>query len=155
MRWAWHTGWGQRLIAWKIEEVGDVESTNAVALDVVRGALHEKVLEKGSEAISGLAGRVFLAERQSSGRGQHGRAWASPAGGLYMSAILGDLNQELRPLAALLTGVAVAESLDAEGIPEIAVRWPNDIVINGKKVAGILCEGVAMGRNGFVWRASE
>ncbi len=129
---------------WRIQHVHEIESTNAAALELLHAALTEKV----SDTVS-LGGTVIFADRQTAGRGQHGRTWISPIGGLYMSAILGDLIAPLRPLAALLTGVAVAQAIEAEGIQRVGLRWPNDVIIDDKKVAGILCQGVASGPQWF------
>ncbi len=86
---------------------------------------------------------VLLAERQTAGRGRRGRAWASPlAANLYLSlsrryggglARLGGLS--------LAAGVAVGEALRALGAGGVGVKWPNDIVADGRKLGGLLVEG--------------
>ncbi len=94
-------------------------------------------------------GTTVVAEAQTSGRGRHGRVWFSPPGaGLYVSVILrpaGGIAREDNP-AALLTlasGVAVAEAVRAvTGLPA-EIKWPNDVVIGRRKLAGILAEAVA------------
>jgi BirA family biotin operon repressor/biotin-[acetyl-CoA-carboxylase] ligase len=86
-----------------------------------------------------------MAEEQTAGRGQHGRGWESPAGGLYLSLALEDVPAEWRARLALVMGLVVVEALGGAGVGGLAVRWPNDVLLKGKKMGGILCEGVAMG----------
>jgi BirA family biotin operon repressor/biotin-[acetyl-CoA-carboxylase] ligase len=124
---------------WHIEHVHQIESTNALAIARIQDAIL-----RGPTAVTALDGLVIRATAQTAGRGQHGRGWASPLGGLYMSAVIANLPAPLRPIAALLAGIAVAEALQSAGIAGVGIRWPNDMVIDGKKVAGILCEGVAV-----------
>ena len=89
-------------------------------------------------------GTIVLADHQTQGRGRQGRTFASPGGvGIYLSLILrpGSDPQRLPPLT-LATAVATAEALIAySGLP-IRLKWPNDVLIHDKKVAGILCEAV-------------
>lgn len=89
-------------------------------------------------------GTVVVADMQTAGRGRRGRSWHSPSSqGIYMSVIL----RPLLPLKemsriSLLTAVAVAETLEEELNLSARIKWPNDILINNKKVAGILSEAV-------------
>jgi BirA family biotin operon repressor/biotin-[acetyl-CoA-carboxylase] ligase len=79
-------------------------------------------------------GTLVTAGEQSAGRGRQGRTWSAPAGqALLMSVVLSDPPR----LLPLLAAVAVAE----EAGPEALVKWPNDVLIDGRKVAGILAEG--------------
>ncbi|MBI2342736.1 MAG: biotin--[acetyl-CoA-carboxylase] ligase [Deltaproteobacteria bacterium] len=115
-----------------------VDSTNTVALERGRAGAAE--------------GTVILAEGQRKGRGRAGRVWESPYGkNLYCSIILRPV-RPLGPLAAyqslpLVMGLAVAEAI-SEHTPQcvddraVQVKWPNDVRISGKKVAGILMESV-------------
>ena len=99
---------------------------------------------------------VFLAERQTAGQGRCGRTWASPlAANLYMS-LSRRLANKLSALSglSLVVGVAVAEALNAQacasmrggfsrdssGFPQIGVKWPNDLVADGRKLGGILTQ---------------
>jgi BirA family transcriptional regulator, biotin operon repressor / biotin---[acetyl-CoA-carboxylase] ligase len=80
-------------------------------------------------------GLMVTADQQSAGRGRQGRVWAAPPGtALLMSVVLRDLRETL-PLAA---AVAVCDSL-----PELdcRIKWPNDVLVGGRKLAGILVEG--------------
>jgi BirA family biotin operon repressor/biotin-[acetyl-CoA-carboxylase] ligase len=105
------------------------DSTNERAKDLaVAGALH---------------GTLVTADEQTAGRGRQGREWtAPPRSSVLMSVVLRDLDRrhELLPLAAAL---AVCGACECEGsvMAGCSVKWPNDVWINGKKVAGILIEG--------------
>ena len=88
-------------------------------------------------------GTVVTALEQSAGRGRHGRAWASPPGNLYLSLLLrpnlppGRLGE-----LAFLAGLAVAEAVAAL-LPAgraVTLKWPNDVLVDGAKIAGILIE---------------
>ena len=86
---------------------------------------------------------VLLAERQTGGRGRRGREWASPlAAHVYLSVLRGFAGglSRLGGLS-LVAGVAVAEALRAAGYREVALKWPNDIVVQGHKLGGLLVEG--------------
>jgi BirA family biotin operon repressor/biotin-[acetyl-CoA-carboxylase] ligase len=92
-------------------------------------------------AIEGApSGTVVTADEQSAGRGRHGRRWSAPAGtALLYSAVLRplDLRHLLLPLAA---PVAVAEACESVGGVECRIKWPNDVWLDERKLAGILIE---------------
>lgn len=79
---------------------------------------------------------VVVAKQQSAGRGRYGRVWESPKGNLYLSAVVGDYGIKT-PLLAFVVGVAVADALSDYSV---RLKWPNDLLLNGKKVGGILLE---------------
>ena len=79
-------------------------------------------------------GTIIIAHAQTAGYGRYGREWISPPGGLYASIIVAP-----DPLLPLRAGVAVAEALSAYGI-DARLKWPNDVTVRGKKIAGILIE---------------
>lgn len=85
---------------------------------------------------------LVLAERQSAGRGRRGRQWISPfAENLYYSLVLrveGGMRQ-LEGLS-LVVGLAVMRSLQAFGLKDVGLKWPNDVLVNGRKITGILLE---------------
>jgi BirA family biotin operon repressor/biotin-[acetyl-CoA-carboxylase] ligase len=87
------------------------------------------------------AGLVIVAEEQEAGRGRRGAAWVCPPGeGLAFSVLLRPSeNKALWPRLSMAAGLAVAEALDRFGIAA-EVKWPNDVWVNGKKIAGILVE---------------
>jgi len=82
---------------------------------------------------------VVRAVRQTGGRGRQARPWVSEAGNLYITALL----REQRPLSAcaqlsFAAALALADTVDH---PDVALKWPNDVLFSGKKIAGILLEG--------------
>jgi BirA family biotin operon repressor/biotin-[acetyl-CoA-carboxylase] ligase len=84
-------------------------------------------------------GTVIVANAQASGRGRQGRTWASPEGaGLYVSALLRP-TQDV-PLLTIAAGVAVAEGIQSATGLTADLKWPNDVFVGGRKVAGILAE---------------
>jgi len=90
-------------------------------------------------------GAVVLADYQTAGRGQHGRPWIAPSGtALLFSVILRPhLPVSRWPEIPLAAGCAIAEGLEALAQVPATLRWPNDVLVAGGKVAGILAEGVA------------
>lgn len=94
-----------------------------------------------------LHGTVLLAREQTAGRGRRGRQWSSPAGeNLYFSLILQpQIPAETVSALTLVMGLAVAESIREMTGTDALIKWPNDIVIGGKKVCGILAEMVLDG----------
>ncbi|SNT35867.1 BirA family transcriptional regulator, biotin operon repressor / biotin-[acetyl-CoA-carboxylase] ligase [Pseudomonas japonica] len=109
--------------------------------------IHDEIDSTNAEALRLIAsGRgapfLVLAERQSAGRGRRGRAWLSPfAQNLYYSLVLrveGGMRQ-LEGLS-LVVGLAVRQTLLSLGVPGAGLKWPNDVLVGNRKVAGILLE---------------
>src|SRR5512136_760613 len=86
-------------------------------------------------------GEVVVAESQTAGRGRRGRSWSSPAGrNLYLSVILRpSLPPQRAPELTLVASVAACEACRKAGV-EAGIKWPNDLLVGGRKVAGILTE---------------
>ncbi len=80
------------------------------------------------------AGHIIVADRQTKGRGRFGRTWLSPQGGLYATFIV-----TARPGLSLVSGVAVIRALARFGV-HAGLKWPNDVMLNEAKLAGILIE---------------
>lgn len=89
-----------------------------------------RLLESGEAS----AGHVVVADQQTAGRGRFGRPWTSPSGGLYATFLISSA-----PAIALFAGVAAARALERLGVA-VGLKWPNDILVDGKKLAGILIE---------------
>lgn len=101
-------------------------------------------------AAEGSGNALFVAERQTGGRGRLGRRFESPEGGIYMSFLLRP--QKLSAEAALLVTtaacVAVCDAIRATCGIDAGIKWVNDIYVNGKKVCGILTEAVTCAETG-------
>ncbi|MBM3298707.1 MAG: biotin--[acetyl-CoA-carboxylase] ligase [Deltaproteobacteria bacterium] len=107
---------------------GDAESTQDLAREM---------------ALQGApAGTAVMALNQTRGRGRMGRSWISPPGkNLALSLLLRPtLLPRDAPLLGLLASIAVAETVEDAGVPEARLRWPNDVLVSDKKIAGILSE---------------
>lgn len=115
---------------WRVVRLKETVSTNIDVLDRAR---------------SGDPGRVWVvAERQTDGRARRGRGWTSEPGNLYASALLIDPCEprhlpELPFVVAVSARKAVAEAVGARAI-SVGLKWPNDLMIRGRKIAGILLE---------------
>ncbi len=91
---------------------------------------------------SGVNGTIVIAEEQTAGRGRSDRVWFSPAGsGLYLSFLLRPKIQAATiPVITLITGVAVAQAIQKTLAICPGLKWVNDLIVEGKKIAGILAE---------------
>ena len=89
-------------------------------------------------------GAVVVAETQTASRGRRGRRWVSDAGNLYFSVLFRP-NADALPLLSPLAGVAVARAIRQAAGLYPAIKWPNDLMIDGRKVAGILAESAMSG----------
>lgn len=104
---------------------------------------HHRLADSTNERARELAatgaphGTLVTATEQSAGRGRQGREWAAPPGSAVLMSLLLREFDELLPLAA---SVAVSEACEAAGV-NCSIKWPNDVWIDGRKVAGILVEG--------------
>jgi BirA family biotin operon repressor/biotin-[acetyl-CoA-carboxylase] ligase len=98
--------------------------------------------------IGAAHGTTWVAESQTAGRGRHGRAWVSPRGeGLLFSVLLRVACAPARlPVVALVAGLAVRDGV-AEVAPgiELGLKWPNDVVCQRRKLAGVLVEAITVG----------
>lgn len=115
---------------WDVRHVAETESTNADAAAAARDGAPE--------------GTVIVADHQTAGRGRLDRTWEAPAGsGLVMSVLMrpNELVPALWPWIPLMAGVAVANAVREAGL-EPSLKWPNDVEIDGRKLAGILVERV-------------
>jgi BirA family biotin operon repressor/biotin-[acetyl-CoA-carboxylase] ligase len=123
-----------RIIGRRLRVVGEIGSTN----DAAMAAGH----------VGEPEGLAILADRQESGRGRLGRTWVSVPGlGIYTSILLRPPVPPLQaPLLTLMAGLATVEAIEAVGQVAPALKWPNDVLCGGRKVAGILTEMATMGQ---------
>ncbi|MEE2987054.1 MAG: biotin--[acetyl-CoA-carboxylase] ligase [Nitrospinota bacterium] len=101
-----------------------------------------------------VQGLILIADRQTDGKGRFGRSWHSESEvGIYTSILLvPDLPVETLSGLPLLAGVAVVTAVNEFSHPNASLKWPNDILLNGKKLGGVLCETVRnpQGQTGVV-----
>jgi BirA family transcriptional regulator, biotin operon repressor / biotin---[acetyl-CoA-carboxylase] ligase len=112
----------------KIIALKETSSTNAEALTLAReGSPH---------------GTVVVAGRQTKGRGRYGRSWESPSGNLYMSILVRPdvVLHERAPELSFVAAVACRDALSEAGVPGVQLKWPNDLLIKGRKFGGLLLE---------------
>jgi BirA family biotin operon repressor/biotin-[acetyl-CoA-carboxylase] ligase len=101
----------------------------------------------GHHAMSDVEGIVVVADEQTAGRGRRGHSWFSPPGsGLYVSTVLMPARARTdaaraTTLLTLAAGVAIAEGIDAATGLAVDLKWPNDLFVGRRKLAGILAEG--------------
>jgi BirA family biotin operon repressor/biotin-[acetyl-CoA-carboxylase] ligase len=119
---------------WRLESRDSVDSTMPLALDLWRDDPADR------------SPLLVVAAEQVAGMGRSNRAWVSPRGGLWMTLAWGvpgrmpDLGS--LPLAA---GLAVAEAVERLTSLDIELKWPNDLLVGGRKLCGILCRGESGG----------
>ena len=117
-----------KYIAQKIYAYQSVKSTNDIAYRLAESKEKE--------------GAIVTAEEQTKGKGRLGRKWFSPSqAGIYVSIIIKPkLKPEDAPGISIMTALALANSIGKFSLEKVKIKWPNDIIIDGKKVAGILTE---------------
>jgi BirA family transcriptional regulator, biotin operon repressor / biotin---[acetyl-CoA-carboxylase] ligase len=131
----------------------DLVTSEEVSLYIGKGVFGKKVVYEAtvkstqeiahSRAREGAdEGTIVIADEQTGGRGRMGRQWQSPSGtGIWMSLILRPkIPLQKSPQLTLLIAVAVSKAIEKVTGIEASIKWPNDLLINGKKVAGILTE---------------
>jgi len=91
-----------------------------------------------------------VADEQTAGRGRRARAWhSSPSDGLYLSVLLRPQPESASkiPLISLMAAIAVAETLIERSVGGVDIKWPNDVMVNQRKISGILAEAASAGSN--------
>jgi BirA family biotin operon repressor/biotin-[acetyl-CoA-carboxylase] ligase len=137
-----HSTWDEKEL---IEKLNTKVIGNRFEIYQETGSTNQKALEMASNGAE--EGMVVLAELQTEGRGRLGREWISPPGvGIYTSVLLRpECSVAELPKFTLLAGVAVAEAVrEVTGLPA-AIKWPNDVLLQGKKFCGILEESFIVG----------
>ena len=124
-------------VGWRIHYFHEVASTQRVAAEMA---------EEGA-----AQGTVVVAELQTAGRGRMGRSWHSPAGvNLYLTIILRpSMPLSEVPRLSLVAGVAAAEALETVAPGIVALKWPNDVWLRGRKAGGIIAEAVTDAAQGL------
>lgn len=122
-----HDGLRTRRLGRPVSVFESVGSTN----DVARALAKQGAAE----------GTTVVAEAQTAGRGRKGRHWASPPGGLWLSIVLRpSLPLEAWPLIGFAAGAGTAAALESVSGKTIQLKWPNDLILDSRKVGGVLVE---------------
>lgn len=135
-----HTKWAGKTVHFSHE----TDSTNLWAKRIANKdskKLAEQMIEQSEN--ESAHGTLVVAEYQTAGRGRLGRKWLSPAGSCVMMSLIlkPDFAPQYAPMLTLVMGLSVAQALHA------SIKWPNDAVISGKKICGILTEMSLEGTN--------
>lgn len=119
-----HTNW----MAENCIYLESVDSTNNYA---------KRIAEDGTPS-----GTLVVADEQTGGKGRRGRAWCTPKGSaIAMTIVLRpDIRPELASMVTLVMGLSVAKAIESLYPVSVGIKWPNDVVVNGKKICGILTE---------------
>ncbi|NHI82713.1 MAG: biotin--[acetyl-CoA-carboxylase] ligase [Candidatus Thorarchaeota archaeon] len=121
------SGLDTKVISPRIICLEEALSTNLVA---------KRLIDDG-----GSEGIIVIADRQVNGRGRHGRRWYSPLGGLYLSIVLQPpAGAASSPLLGIMLANAAVSALEETARLQARLKWPNDLLVNGKKLGGILSE---------------
>lgn len=118
----------------KIIELDETESTNLY-------------IRKNLEAFNSFD--VVTAKRQTNGRGRLGRVWESPPESLFMSMLIKDITVDIACRLPIICAAAALKAIyNVYGfLPDLGIKWPNDLVLSSNKICGILCESVSLGDN--------
>ena len=115
----------------------EIDSTNSLAKEYAKNNAQE--------------GLVIVADSQTKGRGRMGKSWHSPPKtGIYLSILLKpNLKHDQLSLITLLAGVSAISTINEFSHQDATLKWPNDILINNKKICGLLCETTQKKNNSF------
>jgi len=112
--------------------------------DLIRVAVFPSTMEAAHALAQDGAphGSAVVAERQTLGRGTRGRTWSSEPGGLWLSVIARPSRTDALEALSLRVGLATAAALElaCPVLPRLGLKWPNDVQVDGRKLAGILCD---------------
>jgi len=118
---------------WRLASFNSLDSTNDEAL---------RLIDAGESH-----GLVVVADRQLAGRGRRNAVWRSDPGNLYMTIIVEISDEAVAGQLAFVAGLAAADAIDRTAVRKADLKWPNDVMLEGRKLGGILIEG--SNRRGF------
>lgn len=116
---------------WRLATFHELDSTNAEL---------KRIVAAGNDHCEGL---IVRSDLQTAGRGRHGRVWTSPPGNLYASFLIAAPETAIAPQIGFVAVVAVIDALAQVANLPLRCKWPNDVLVRGRKVCGILPELVA------------
>ena len=116
-----------------------IDSTHETAL---------RLMQQMDEEDQQLRTTVLIARHQTGGHGREGRPWQSPEGGLYLNWVRSDVDHTIVNMLPMLAAAAAAGAAVKAGIADVAIKWPNDLLVDGAKIGGIL---VHVRRGDTIW----
>lgn len=137
----------------RVEGVARPWSTNRLLLRTVgsTNALARRIADEYAEEGIDLRPALLVAFEQTAGRGRQGRTWSSPPGaGAYVTLLWPLPGPEVLPNLPLVVPVALAAALDRHlpAARPAGIKWPNDLLVGGRKIGGVLIDGLAAGEGG-------
>ncbi len=113
---------------------------NTICYEPVMGSTNTKAMQLAEEGAP--HGTLVVTDKQECGRGRRGRNWETPPGtGIAMTLLLRpEINPDNASMLTLVAAMAVARGIEDESGLRVGIKWPNDIIVNAKKVSGILTE---------------
>ena len=123
-----------------LEECSEMSNLQRVRVELCVGSTNQVLLHEAHA--NDISGFVVLAETQTSGRGRYGRNWVSPVGRNLAISLGATISQSPYDIGAisLVAGVAVSNAIQEVGIDAVKLKWPNDILLDGRKVGGVLVD---------------
>ncbi len=106
-----------------------IDSTHACALRLIEQAENEEIV---------LPTTLVIAGSQDQGHGRADRTWISPPGGLYLSVIVAGLESQIISRLPMVAAAAAHEAVSRLGVEDLVIKWPNDLLVDDRKLAGLL-----------------
>jgi len=134
----------------KVEKIMSMLQTEYVGREIhyFQKVTSTNAIAKEEAKKNAKAGTVIIADTQTRGHGRLNRKWISPKGGVWLSIILKPtIAAEETPIITLATSTAVANTIHRLHTLKTEVKWPNDVLVNGRKICGILTESSIEGEN--------
>ncbi|HET8569430.1 MAG TPA: biotin--[acetyl-CoA-carboxylase] ligase [Candidatus Limnocylindria bacterium] len=130
----------QRLLIDRLPLLADRAVASAFGRELGRAVeYHERIASTQDRARELASWRaVVVADEQTAGRGTQGRSWIAPPGTALLASFVDPGPPPNSPVGSIVAGVAAARALEAAGARDVRLKWPNDVVLAGAKVAGIL-----------------
>ena len=117
---------------------GHVENLVHFSVTSSTHALARQIIAEMDEESQNLGATLILADCQEQGEGRGDRNWESPQGGLYMSWLRSGIKAETIAQLPMLAAAAACDAISGAGVSDLRIKWPNDILVGGRKLAGVL-----------------
>jgi BirA family biotin operon repressor/biotin-[acetyl-CoA-carboxylase] ligase len=130
-----------------VEKIKQIVKTKTIGKNIIYFPITSSTMDEARKLVTSYPneGVVIVADKQTTGRGRFKREWISPNGGLYYSVILYP-SKQLLPFLVMITSLAVSSAVEKQTGVKTNLKWPNDVMVGEKKIAGILIESHFTGR---------